>query len=156
MIKNVFIFTLTILCSMRSFAGGDSSPAKIEKIAYKSNRAISVEFTWSKENGFVDGTKQTKALFELYEFDDSFFYQNISKFFLKSKYENSMSKEKFENCINFLIEAYKSGEEIEIGQIGGGKFREKKDDKEMIIVPYAELGTTHSGKKACFFTAAPL
>lgn len=156
MIHCLFIGILAFFSYSEAFAGGDSAPAKIQKISYRADGRLLIEFHWVGDSGFMDGSKQTKGLFDFYSFHTSAVSKLGSKLSWATQADAKMPKAGFEACADLLIESYKSGSEVEIGQVGGGSFQSAKDSSDTIVVPYAKVVTTLSGKKACMFAAQPL
>ncbi len=138
------LLSFIVMAPTSAFAGGDSAPATVEKITYSAEGKLIVDFRWEKDSGFIDRTKQTRLVFDL--------YRGWSWLTSKSK----MPKEAFEGCANYLLEAMKNRSKVELGQRGGGRLAAATDVPDAVLVPYAQLLSTVSGVKACFVIADPL
>lgn len=151
MIK-LLVFTLfCLLLSTNAFAGGNSSPANVFSATYLSGGKMLFEIKWVKDSGFIDGTKQTKLLFDLYNFNSS--VQTEGRMLTEKK---NMPFSGFEACVNALLSSYKSGSPVELGQMGGGALKSLDSHSDTVIVPYAKIVGLFNNRKGCLVTTEPL
>jgi hypothetical protein len=151
----IYFFVLIFFAVSGVFAGGDSGVARITSMKYHAGGALVFEITWLDSSNFGTG-KIDNFRFE-YQNWPSNSHVWLKKIVPWSGFDDNYSKEKFEACANQMILAYKLEKPVRIGKMGTVDFQRYADNREELIVPFAELSKEHgSNEEICFLYSAPI
>lgn len=139
MIKTILISSIIFLGHL-AMAGGNSDSVTIKNITYKSSGAVIVEF---------ENLSQDKHFMSIFPKDIKklrFQYMANANWIKRALTKEDRSKQ-FEDCINWMIQNYKSGTSFQLGQMGGGEFKLVEDSKDEVIIPFIYPDKTRDGKE---------
>jgi hypothetical protein len=149
------VFFAYWLATPVSFAGGGWEAARITKLSFTNQARLIFEFEWSGSNGFMSGGQYRKLVFEYHNWPSASHQWFVNWLPWAKSNEKLYPLSEMAACQNFLLEAYKNGNEVLIGQMGTVPFKPSESVREAGIVPFAKV-VHEDGKDACLLFAAPI
>lgn len=153
--RKVFVFIITLGLGSFSFAGGDWAEATIDKLMFNEQAQLVFEINWVKENGFLAKSEYKKIVFEFHNWPSSshrWFHQALP---WTPADEKTYPLKDMAACQNILLDAYKKGVTVQLGQMGTVPFRPSTSTENAGVVPYAKV-EKQQGVDVCFLYAAPI
>ncbi|AHI05241.1 hypothetical protein BDW_03665 [Bdellovibrio bacteriovorus W] len=153
--NRLIIFLLTLGCGSLAFAGGDWSEAKVVTFSFNDRAQVVFELEWVKDNGFMTKSDYKKLVFEFHNWPSSshrWFHQVLP---WTPSDDKAYPLADVAICQNMLLEAFKKGTTVQLGQMGTVPFRPSVSTENAGVVPYAKM-TKQEGVDVCFLYAAPI
>lgn len=153
--NRLIVFIMTLGCGPLTFAGGDWSEAQVVTFRFNDRAQVVLELEWIKDNGFMSKSDFKRLVFEFHNWPPSS-HRWFHQFLPWTPSDNKVYPlVDVAICQNMLLEAFKKGTTVKLGQMGTVSFRPSALTENAGVVPYAKV-MKQEGLDVCFFYAAPI
>ncbi|MFV3409168.1 hypothetical protein ACNH6C_11205 [Bdellovibrio bacteriovorus] len=136
-------------------AGGDWSEAKITKFIFNERAQVVFELEWIQENGFISKSEFKRFVFEFHNWPSSSHRWLHQALPWTDSDKKTYPLADVAACQNMLLDAYREGATIQLGQMGTVPFQPSALTKDAGVAPYAKV-IEQKGVTVCLLYAAPI
>lgn len=147
---------IIFLLSQAALGGGSAESARITNVEFNNAGDFVFSFDWIKDSGFQSEVSNRRMVFEYLNWpanSDSWILRLLP---WSEKIEARYPVAALSACKNLIIDAYRTGATIKMGQMGTVEFKPSSNSPNTFVVPFAEVGEVRGfpEQKACYLYAS--